>query len=125
MGFSRIKTPLILLLLKKWRGGSVVGIWPESETQKVIHVILMPLKKQDAQVVDLQGGAPFLFLVSLPPAGRGWFANKSLQATRDDRSSSGWLPKPATRWMPQVSCSLRESWSRFTLIGPACLSSGR
>ena len=22
-----------------------------------------------------------------------------------------WLPKPATRWMPQISCSLRETWS--------------
>jgi hypothetical protein len=59
--------------------------------------------------------------------------NKSLQATpinsiasrqRDGGFSSGWLPKPATRWMPQMDCSLRELWSRFTLVGPACLTLG-
>jgi len=38
------------------------------------------------------------------PRRRGWFANKSLQATRDGALSSA---------------------SRFTLVGPACLSSGR
>jgi len=40
-----------------------------------------PLKKQDAQVVDLQGSVPFLFLVSLPPVGRGWVANNALEPT--------------------------------------------
>jgi len=34
-----------------------------------------PLKKQDAQVVDNKQNVPVLFLVSLPPAGRGWCAN--------------------------------------------------
>ena len=48
--------------------------------------------------------------------------NKSLQATWDGCSSFGWLPKPATGWVPQMDCSLRESWSRFTSFGPACLS---
>jgi hypothetical protein len=44
------------------------------------------------------------FLWSLFPVGRDWCANKSLQATRDGGSSSA---------------------SRPTLIGSACLSSGR
>jgi hypothetical protein len=46
-----------------------------------------PLKKHDAQVVEFQGAVQFLFLLSLSPAGRGWFAKKSLQTTRDGRSS--------------------------------------
>lgn len=63
-----------------------------------------PPEKQDAQVVDNQVNVLVLFLESLPPAGRGWSANKSLQATRDGGFSSA---------------------SRFTPVGPACLSSGR
>ncbi len=60
-----------------------------------------PPEKQDAQVIDNQRSTPVLFLESLPPAGRGW-SIKSLQATRDGRSSSV---------------------SRLTLVGPAFLSS--
>ena len=40
-----------------------------------------PPEKQDAQTVDNQRNVPVLFLGSLPPAGRGWSANKSLQPT--------------------------------------------
>ena len=90
-----------------------------------------PPEKQDVQVVDVQRNRPILFLESLPRRGGGWSANKSL-ATRDGRfprrqgyagqASSGWLPKPATRWVPQMDCSLRESWSRFTLVSRRWLS---
>jgi hypothetical protein len=38
----------------------------------------LPPEKQDAQVVDNQINVAVLFLESLPPAGRGWSANKSL-----------------------------------------------
>ena len=57
-------------------------------------------------------------------------AIKSLQATRDGgfvrrrryggQASSGWLPKRATKWVPQMDCSLRESWSWLTLDDAAC-----
>jgi hypothetical protein len=46
-----------------------------------------PPEKQDAQVVDNQRNIPVLFLESLPPAGRGWSANKS-QPTPVGRLSS-------------------------------------
>jgi hypothetical protein len=47
-----------------------------------------PPEKQDAQVVDNQRSVPVLFLGSLPSAGRGWSANKTLQPTRVGAFSS-------------------------------------
>jgi hypothetical protein len=71
-------------------------------------------EKQDAQVVDNQRNVPVLFLGSLPPAGRGWSANKSLQATRD----GGFLRRQG--YGGQASSAIAED-----VISPACLSSGR
>jgi hypothetical protein len=47
-----------------------------------------PPEKQDAQTVDNQRNVRVLFLGSLPPAGRGWSANNSLQPTPVGRFSS-------------------------------------
>jgi hypothetical protein len=63
-----------------------------------------PLEELDTQVPDNQCSVGFQLFASLLRRRGGWFANKSLQATRDGR----------------FSCA-----TRFTLAGPACLSSSR
>jgi hypothetical protein len=66
--------------------------------------MMMSLKELETGDVDLKVFMQSQLFSSLLRPKVGWFANKSLQATRDGVSSSA---------------------SRFTLVGPACLSSGR
>jgi hypothetical protein len=60
-------------------GSQVVLSWPNTGS----YTLQTP-EKQDAQPVDNQRNGLVLFLESLPPAGRGWSANKKL-------STSSWI----------------------------------
>jgi hypothetical protein len=65
------------------RGAKLPGRWSTGKRKCFFRTKFNPKgdykapEKQDAQAVDNQRNVPVLFLGSLPPAGRGWSANKS------------------------------------------------